>query len=61
MDQAIASATESLNILVGLTLKLVHCITAFKLVGNTGLWFVLLKLVAWKDCCFSSVWSKYLC
>ena len=29
VDQAKASATGSLNILVGLTLKLVHCTTVF--------------------------------
>ena len=36
-----ASATGSLNILVGLTLKVVYCVTVFELVWKTGLWFVL--------------------
>ena len=52
-----ASATESLYILVGLTLKLGHCITVFVLGWNTGLWFAVLGLVAWKVCFVGSVFE----
>ena len=36
-----ASATGSLNILIGLTLKVVYCVTAVELVWKTRQWFVL--------------------
>ena len=44
VDQAEGSATESLYILVGLTLKLGYCITVFEFGWNTGLWFLLVRV-----------------